>query len=89
MSSRYNANYIDGLNCWLAASAKESDDLTANVLNKSVDTVCNSEMSNALRARQNESWYEKEALTEKNSAAYEKIKADFNNQLNALDSLKN
>jgi len=89
MYSRNNANNMSNLNCWLAAYDKESDDFTANILQNSFDTECNLEMSNALRLRQNEFWYKKEALAEKNSAIYDKIKSDFNNQLKVLESSKN
>ena len=89
VSSRYNANYIDNLNCWLAAYKKESNDFTTNLSHKPIDAECNIETADALRARQDEFWYEKEALTEKGDAAYKKIESDFNNQLKSLESYKN
>ena len=89
ISSRYNNNNLNNLNCWLAAYKKESDDFTANVASKSFDTECNLEMSQALQARQNGFWGDKEALIEKDDAIFNKIKSDFNNQLDALDSQGN
>ena len=89
MSLRYSANYMSNLNCWLAANKKEADDFATKIPHKSADQECNMEIANALRARQNGSWYDKEALTEKNDATYKKMEADFNNQLNVLENIKN
>ena len=84
MSSRYNDNYLNNLNCWLAAYKKEADDFTADIPHQASDSECNLEMANALQARQNQSWYDKETLVEKNDAVYKKMEADFNNQLKNL-----
>jgi Mg-chelatase subunit ChlD len=89
ISSEYSANNLNNLNCWLAAYEKEANDFTVNILNKSNDEECNLEMSNALQTRQDESWYEKEALIEKDADAYKKIESDFNSQLQVLDNSKN
>lgn len=84
LSSRYNDNYFNNLNCWFSAYHKETDDFTENVVNKSTDTECNLEMAKALKARQNEFWDNKETITEKNAAIYKKIQSDFNTQINNL-----
>ena len=88
-SARYNANYIDNLNCWLTASGKESDDFSKNIIDKSDDAECNSEMADVLKVRQNEFWYKKEDLATKNKAIYDKLESDFNGQMKALDTLLN
>jgi len=87
-SSEYNTNNLGNLNCWLAAYKKEANDFTMNVLNKSLDTECNLEMADALRARHTESWYKKQEVEENNYAIYKKIESDLNNQLKVLESLK-
>ena len=86
MSSRYNANYFSNLNCWLTSYKKESDDFSANLSKKTKDAECNSEMSKAFQARENEFWYKKEALVESNSTTYKKIENDFNNQLKIINN---
>jgi hypothetical protein len=89
MTLRYKSNYINNLNCWLSAYDKESKDFTENVENKFAGSDCNPEIANVLKARQNDFWYKKEALAEKNDAIYNKMQADFIEQLNALNNIKN
>ena len=88
MSSRYNANYFDNLNCWLTAQKKESDDFAKNIASKFVNADCSLEMSEALKARQNESWYQKESLSESNKAILKVKDTEFNKQLKILENLK-
>jgi hypothetical protein len=89
MTLRYKSNYINNLNCWLSAYDKESKDFTENITDKFIGSDCNQEIANVLKARQNDFWYKKEALAEKNDAIYNKMQADFIEQLNALNNVKN
>ena len=86
ISINYNINNLNNLNCMLAEYQKESDDLNAGILNKSTDTECNSEISDAFQARQNEFWKEKDSLVAKDDAAYKTTESDLNNQLNVLNT---
>lgn len=89
MSSRYNINNANNLDCWLSSYKKESDEFAVNILQKSADTECNLEMSDALQARRNDFWYKKQELEEKNNVIYKKIESDFADQLKDLQELKN
>ena len=82
----YNANNLNDLNCMLAEYQKESDDLSANVLNKSADAECNSEMNDAFQARQNGFWGEKDSLEGSDDVIYKKTESDLNDQLSTLNA---
>ena len=83
---KYKSNNSNNLECWLNAYQKESNDFTENVAQKSPDGECSIEISQALIARQKESWYKKQELEEKNNTIYKSIEADLNTQLKALDN---
>jgi len=89
MSSRYNANYLSNLNCWLNSFQKESDDFTKVLSGKSTDEECNLEIPKILRARQNDFWYKKEELADKNSQTYKKVESDLNDQVKIIEDLQN
>ncbi|MDP2741267.1 MAG: VWA domain-containing protein, partial [bacterium] len=83
-SSMHRVNNLNNLNCWHASYKKESDDFTINILNKSVDTECNLEISDASKARYTEFWQKKQKLEEDNGIIYKKIESDLNDQLKVL-----
>jgi len=89
MSSRYDTNNLNNLNCWLSGYKKESEDFTENVLNGSIDSECRLEISDVLRVRHIEFWYQKRDLEEKNDIIYNKLKSDLNIELEAIENQKN
>ncbi len=80
----YKTNDLNNLNCWLAAYDKESTSFSVAEKQKPIDSECNSEMSAALIAREQQYWYQKQDLEGKNDAIYNKMVTDFNSQLKAL-----
>ncbi len=84
ISSRYKANNLNNLNCWIDAQKKESDNFDANILEKSFDAQCNQELSDVLKARHTEFWHKIKALEEKGNETYKGVELDYNNQLKAL-----
>lgn len=86
MSSRYDVNKSNNLNCWLSAYKKESNDFEASVLQKSIDPECISEISDVLRVRHTEFWRQKQDLEQKNDVIYNNLKSELNNQLKSLEN---
>lgn len=90
IDARYKENNLSNLNCWLTSYEKESNDFTANVLQKTTDGgECNTDISNALRARHTDFWNKKQDMQEKNDAIYKQIQADYQKQLKDLENQKN
>jgi hypothetical protein len=86
MTLKYENSNLTNQTCWLNATKKESEDFKTKVEQKSDNTECNQEISDAVAARQKYYWNEKQNLQDKNTATYGQIKKDLNSQLEVLNN---
>jgi len=85
INSKNQTNNLNNLNCWLAATKRETEDFTVNVTNKPNDLGCESEVTAAVQARQEDFWNKKEEIVKKNNAIYEAAVADSKIKLKELE----